>query len=142
VTAATRDRLVFLLCLVVGAALVLALTRISDVWVGKLESPWRDQVMAPYRAAALSAAYLLLLALGFVASRAAWRWPLLLFVGAFLASLSFHLRAYAGLRVFAVYAFLAAFGLFPAYLGVALRRMRQRMRAARFAAAQKKAAGF
>jgi len=120
VTAATRDRLVFLTCLCAGAGLV-------DV---------------PYPAAALGLAYALLLCVGFIASRAAWRWPLLLFGGAFLGLLALYPRGHVDLPRFVLCAVLGLVGLFPAYLGVALRRVRQRLRAARFAAAQRKAAGF
>ncbi len=135
-TTATRDRVVFVACLVAGAGAWLAVGLAS----GRREA-WDSPL---YGTVALPAAYALLALFGYVASRAAWRWPVLLFGGQALAELV-RVGARASLLPLGVAAFalLALLGLLPTYLGVALRRGRQRVRAARLAAAQqRKAAGF
>jgi hypothetical protein len=134
-TAATRDRLVFVVSLLTGAGLWIGV----GLWAGTREA-WDSP---RYGTVALPAAYALLALLGYVASRAAWRWPLLLFGGQLVAALA-RGGARGSLLPLGVAAlvFLAVLGLLPTYLGVGLRRMRQRFRAARLAAAQRRAAGF
>ena len=134
-TAVTRDRLVFAASLAAGAGL----------WLGvSLRAGLREAWDSPlYGTLALPAAYALLAAFGYVASRAAWRWPLLLFGGQLVAALARQGARGSLLPLgVAALALLAALGLLPTYLGVALRRLRQRWRAARLAAAQRRAAGF
>jgi len=95
-----------------------------------------------YGAVGLPVAYALLAVFGYVASRAAWRWPLLVFGGQLLAMLARNGAPGSLLPLgAALFAFLALLGLLPAYLGVALRRMRQRLVAARVSAARREAAG-
>ena len=129
-TAATRDRVVFVLALVAGAGTWLVVGAVA----GRREA-WDS---ALYGTAALPVSYALLGGLGYVASRAAWRWPLLVFggqLGAMLAKngIGGSLLPLGGL----VFALLALIGLLPTYLGVALRRRRQRLLAARFTAARR-----
>src|SRR5512141_2871631 len=78
-TAAARDRIVFVACLLAGAGL----------WLGMAQATGRREAWDTplYGTLALPAAYALLAGLGYVASRAAWRWPLLLFGGQLLAAL-------------------------------------------------------
>jgi hypothetical protein len=129
VTAATRDRLVFAFALCAGAVTWLAVGAFAE-----RKEAWDSSL---YGTAALPVSYALLAGLGYVASRAAWRWPLLVFGGQLAAMLARNgvggsLLPLGGL----VFALLALFGLLPTYLGVALRRRRQRLLAARFAAAR------
>ena len=133
-TAVTRDRVVFVASLGLGAAAWLGIALAT----GQRE-PWDSPL---YGTVVLPAAYALLALFGYVASRAAWRWPLLLFGGQLVTQL-LRVGPRASLLPLglAAFAFLALLGLFPTYLGVALRRSRQRVRAARMAAAQRKAAG-
>jgi hypothetical protein len=134
-TAATRDRVVFVACLLAGAALWLGVAQAS----GRREA-WDSPL---YGTLALPAAYALLALFGYLASRAAWRWPLLLFGGQLVAALAKGGAAGSLLPLgVAALAFLALLGLLPTYLGVAARRLRQRMRAARLAAAQRRMAGL
>jgi hypothetical protein len=120
-TAATRDRYLFGAAIVVGAA--------GWAWAGGREA-WDFPL---YWSLVLPLSYAFVFLFGTLGSRGAWRWPALVF-GAQLATML--LRggvgnlAPLGAILFAV---LATFGLAPAYLGVALRRWRQRRTAARFA---------
>jgi hypothetical protein len=118
VTAPARDRLLFLLALVLGASGALAYSLLG--WNGKLF--------------VLPLTMIGLVLLGYFGSRAAWRWPLLVF-GAQLAVVLARDggRNLLGLGAGMFLAF-AALGLAPTYLGVALRRAGQRRKAARFAA--------
>lgn len=131
-TAATRDRLVFASAIVLGVA--------GWAWAGGKEA-WDYPA---YWSLVLPGTYLLLFAFGTLGSRSAWRWPALVF-GAQLATL-LALRAARGegpgnlAPLGAVlFAILAGVGLAPTYLGVALRRTRQRRAQARFAAASRRA---
>jgi hypothetical protein len=133
ISAAARDRAIFAACLLVGVA--------GWAWAGGREawdSPWYGTVVLPLT-------YLALFGFGFLGSRGAWRWPALAF-GAQLATLLL-LRALRGegpgsLAPLGAVLFgvLATIGLAPAYLGVALRRWRQKRVAARFAAEARRAA--
>ena len=131
-TAATRDRLAFASAIALGVA--------GWAWAGGKEA-WDRPA---YWMFVLPATYLALFAFGTLGSRSAWRWPALVF-GAQLATL-------LGLRVArgegpgnlaplgaVLFAVLAGVGLVPTYLGVALRRSRQRRVRARFAAAARRA---
>ena len=131
-TAATRDRLVFASAIGLGVA--------GWAWAGGKEA-WDHPA---YWSLVLPVTYLLLFAFGTLGSRSAWRWPALVF-GAQLATLLV-LRAARGegpgnlAPLGAVlFALLAGLGLGPTYLGVALRRTRQRRARARFAAAARRA---
>jgi len=132
ISAAARDRLVFALALLAGAA--------GWGWAGGKEAWDRPE----YWTLVLPATGVLLFGFGYLGSRGAWRWPALAF-GAQLATMLL-LRAFRGegpgnlAPLGAVlFALLAAIGLVPTYLGVALRRWRQRRIAARFAAAARRA---
>jgi hypothetical protein len=96
---------------------------------------------APYFALGLPATAVLLALFGYLGSRAAWRWPLLVF-GAQLATLVARNGEVGSLFPLGVllFVFMAALGMGPTYLGVALRRMRQRRKAAQFAAEARRAA--
>jgi hypothetical protein len=135
VTAATRDRVGFVASLATGAVLWLG----TSVLAGRREA-WDAPL---YGAAALPAAYALLALFGYLASRAAWRWPLLLFGGELVAMLARDGAAGSLLPLGAIlFALLALLGLLPTYLGVALRRSRQRHQAARLAEAHRRTAGL
>ena len=133
ISAAARDRVIF--------AAALALGVLGWAWAGGREA-WDFPL---YGALVLPVTYLALFFFGLLGSRGAWRWPALAF-GAQLATLLL-LRAVKGqgpgnlaplgLLIFGA---LATIGLAPAYLGVALRRWRQKRRAARFAAEARRAA--
>jgi hypothetical protein len=126
--AASRDRLLFGAAIVVGAA--------GWAWAGGKEA-WD---LPPYWSVVLPLSYGSLFLFGTLGSRSAWRWPVLVF-GTQLATMllrgGFGSMAPFGVLLFAI---LATFGLVPAYLGVALRRWRQRRLAARFAAEARKKA--
>ena len=131
-TAATRDRLVF--------AAAIALGVLGWAWAGGKEA-WDHPA---YWQLVLPGTYLVLFVFGALGSRGAWRWPALVF-GAQLATL-LAVRATRGegpgnlAPLGAVlFAVLAGVGLVPTYLGVALRRTRQRRARARFAAAARRA---
>ena len=131
-TAATRDRLAFAAAIALGVA--------GWAWAGGKEA-WDHPA---YWTLVLPATYLCLFAFGTLGSRSAWRWPALVF-GAQLATL-LGLRAVRGegpgnlAPLGAVlFAILAGVGLAPTYLGVALRRTRQKRAQARFAAAARRA---
>jgi hypothetical protein len=135
VTTATRDRLVFLGALLAG---VLG-------WASTLPSGGREAWdVAFYWLIVLPLSYGLLFGLGYLGSRGAWRWPALLFGGQ-LATMILA-RALEGDGAGSVaplgavlFGLLAAVGMAPTYLGVALRRWRQRLKAARFAARLRRA---
>jgi len=130
--AAARDRVLFGCALALGA---------FGWWGVALVSGRREAWDAPeYFGWVLPVTALGLLLLGYLGSRAAWRWPLLVF-GAQLASMIARNRELGSLLALGAVLFLvlAAFGLLPTYLGVALRRARQRRKAARFAAALRRA---
>ena len=131
--AASRDRLLFAFALVAGVA-GWAWARGREAW----DAP-------AYWSLVLPLTYAALLGFGYLGSRAAWRWPALVF-GAQLATLLLTRivrgegpgnLAPLGALLFAV---LATLGLAPAYLGVALRRWRQKRLAAKFASEARKAA--
>lgn len=128
-TAQGRDRVLFLLALAIGALGWWSAAELA----GRLEA-WDAPV---YFNVILPASATGLLLLGYHGSRAAWRWPLLVF-GAQLATLVARNREVATLGVL-VFVFLAGLGLVPTYLGVALRRSQQRRKAARLAAALRRA---
>ena len=129
-TAATRDRYLFGAAIVVGAA--------GWAWAGGREA-WD---LPLYWSLVLPLSYAFVFLFGTLGSRGAWRWPALVF-GTQLATMllrgGFGSMAPLGVILFAV---LATFGLLPAYLGVALRRWRQRRTAAKFAAEARKSAFF
>jgi hypothetical protein len=127
VTAATRDRTLFVLSLAIGVAGWWGAAAVSgprEAWDGP--SYWQAVVPATYVLCAL---------FGYLGSRGAWRWPFLAF-GAQVATML--VRGGGAGNLFplglALFAVMAAIGLVPAYLGVALRRARDRSRAAAFAA--------
>ena len=126
--AASRDRYLFGASILVGA--------LGWAWAGGREA-WDSPL---YWSLVLPLTYGFVFLFGTLGSRSAWRWPPLVF-GAQLATMLLRggvgSMAPFGVLLFAV---LATFGLVPAYLGVALRRWRQRRMAARFAAEARKTA--
>ena len=124
--AATRDRYLFGAAIVVGA--------LGWAWAGGREA-WDSPL---YWSLVLPLTYALVFLFGTLGSRSAWRWPALVF-GTQLATMLLRggvgSMAPLGAILFAV---LATFGLVPAYLGVALRRWRQRRVAANFATEARK----
>ncbi len=132
-TAATRDRLLLLLALLLGVA---------GWWGGAALGDRREAWDAPgYFALVLPLTAVALALFGYLGSRAAWRWPALVF-GAQLATLVARNGEVGPLLPLGVllFLFMAGLGLVPTYLGVAVRRARQRRMAARFAAAARRAA--
>jgi len=127
-TAASRDRLLFGAALVVGAA--------GWAWAGGREA-WDSPL---YWSLVLPLTYAFVFLFGTLGSRSAWRWPALVF-GAQLGTMVLRggvgSMAPLGAMLFTI---LATFGLVPAYLGVALRRWRQRRAAAKFASEARKTA--
>jgi predicted ferric reductase len=133
-TGATRDRILFALALVTGVATWLVVGA-----AGGQREAWDSSL---YALVGLPVVYALLAVFGYVGSRAAWRWPMLVFGGQLLAMLAKDGAPGSLLPLGALLlTFLALLGLLPAYLGVALRRMRQRLVAARVSAARREAAG-
>lgn len=131
-TAQGRDRLLFLLALAMGALGWWAAAGFAgrrEAW----DTPVYLKVILPATAVGLAL-------LGYHGSRAAWRWPLLVF-GAQLATLIARSRDGRSILPLEVlgFLFLAALGHVPTYLGVALRRGHQRRMAARLAAARRRA---
>ena len=132
-TAATRDRVLLLLALAVGVA---------GWWGTAALVDRREAWDAPeYFQLALPATGALLALFGYFGSRAAWRWPLLVF-GAQLATMTARNGEVGSLFPLGalLFLFFALLGLLPTYLGVALRRARQKRQAARFAAEARRAA--
>ena len=130
--APARDRVLF------GSALALGVVG----WWGTALATGRSEAWDPaeYFGVVLPLTALGLVLLGYFGSRAAWRWPLLVF-GAQLASMVVSNPDGGALLALGMILFLvlAGLGLLPTYLGVAMRRARQRRKAARFAAALRRA---
>ena len=131
-TAATRDRLVFAAAIALGA--------LGWAWAGGKEA-WDRPT---YWSVVLPATCLALFAFGTLGSRSAWRWPALVFGAQLVTMLGFSAARGEGPGNLAplgavLFAMLAGVGLAPTYLGVALRRTRQRRAQARFAAAARRA---
>lgn len=100
--------------------------------------------LAVYYFAVIPLTLALLPFFGYLASRGAWRWPALVFGAQLATMIALRTLPIGGLRgieplALALFALFAGLGLGPTYLGVALRRARQRRRAARFAAAARRA---
>ena len=133
-TAAARDRALFLAALAVGAG----------TWFGvALGSGQREAWDAPvFTTVGLPVAYAACLGLGFIGSRQAWRWPVLVF-GALAASAVLGSRG--GLTLWPLTLLLiglmVAVGLIPTYIGVGLRRL-VGVRRARRAAAEARLKAF
>jgi len=130
-SAATRDRLIFALAIASGIA--------GWAWAGGKEA-WDH---AEYWSLVLPLTSLLLFAFGTFGSRGAWRWPALVFGAQLATMLAFSLTRGDGPGNLAplgavLFAILGGVGLVPTYLGVALRRIRQRRTQARFAAAARR----
>ena len=108
-------------------------------WAGGKEA-WDRSA---YWSVVLPVTSLLLFAFGTLGSRSAWRWPALVFGAQLTTMLAFSVArgegpgnlAPLGAVLFAIF---AGVGLAPTYLGVALRRTRQRRTQARFAAAARR----
>ena len=131
-TAATRDRVLLLLALAVGVA---------GWWGTAVMVDRREAWDAPeYFQFALPVTGVLLALFGYLGSRDAWRWPLLVF-GAQLATMTARNGEVGSLFPLGalLFLFLAGLGLLPTYLGVAVRRTRQKRQAARFAAEARRA---
>lgn len=126
-TAATRDRVLFALAILVGAG----------AWFGVVVLGGRREAWdAPeFTALGLPLAYGACLVLGFFGSRQAWRWPALVF-GALAASAV--LGGGGDLTLWPLTLLLlglmAAIGLIPTYVGVGLRRVSAARNARRAAA--------
>ena len=132
-TAATRDRVLLLAALVLGVA---------GWWGAAVLADRREAWDAPeYFQFALPVTGVLLALFGYLGSRDAWRWPLLVF-GAQLATMTARNGEVGSLFPLGalLFLFFALLGLLPTYLGVALRRTRQKRQAARFAAEARRAA--
>jgi len=131
-TAATRDRVLLLAALALGVA---------GWWGAAVLADRREAWDAPeYFQLALPATGVLLALFGYLGSRDAWRWPLLVF-GAQLATMTARNGEVGSLFPLGalLFLFLAGLGLLPTYLGVAVRRTRQKRQAARFAAEARRA---
>ncbi len=125
--AATRDRVLFGLAILVGAGAWFGVV----LWSGRQEA-WD----APeFTTLGLPLVYGACLVLGFFGSRQAWRWPVLVF-GALSASAV--LGSERGFTLWPLtllfIALMAAVGLIPTYVGVGLRRVFAARRARRAAA--------
>jgi hypothetical protein len=132
-TAATRDRVLLLAAIALGVAGwwgTAALVDRREAW----DAPEYFQIALPLTG-------ILLALFGYLGSRAAWRWPLLVF-GAQLATMTARNGEVGSLFPLGalLFLFFAGLGLLPTYLGVALRRARQKRQAARFAADARRAA--
>jgi hypothetical protein len=132
VTTGTRDRLIFFAAIAAGV-------------VGWACASGREAWdLAQYWTVLLPASFALLLLFGYLGSRGAWRWPALLFGGQLAAMIVARGLKGGGPGSLAplgalLFALLAGVGMAPTYLGVALRRGRQRRKAARFAARLRRA---
>ena len=125
--AASRDRVLFALAILVGAA----------AWFGvslfdARREAWDSPLFWSY---ALPFAYAACLLLGYYGSRQAWRWPALV-LGALFACAA--VSAGGGFSLWpltlALLGLMAAVGLLPTYVGVGLRRLVDARRARRAAA--------
>ena len=126
VTAPARDRALLVLALAFG---------MIGWWGTSMLSDRREAWDAPlYGQLTLPLTCLVLGLFGYFGSRAAWRWPLLVF-GAQLATMIARNGGVGTLLPlgFVLFLVLAIVGLLPTYLGVGLRRARQRRLAARVA---------
>jgi len=127
VTAATRDRVLFVVAIAVGAATWFGISW----WTGRREA-WDAPL---FTSLGLPATYGSCLLLGFFGSRQAWRWPALVF-GAMSASAV--VSSERGLTLWPLtllfIALMVAVGLIPTYVGVGLRRVFDARRARRAAA--------
>jgi hypothetical protein len=132
VTTAARDRAVFLAAIAAGI-------------LGWSSAGGREAWDLPtYGTTVLPLSCLLLLLFGYYGSRGAWRWPVLLFGGQLAAMVAWRALRGEGAGSLAplgavLFGLLAGLGMAPTYLGVALRRARQRRKAARFAARLRRA---
>ena len=125
--AASRDRVLFVLALFVGASAWFGVSLFDarrEAWDSPLFWSW-----------ALPAAYGACLALGYFGSRDAWRWPALV-LGTLFACAA--VSAGGGLSLWpltlGLLGLMAAVGLLPTYIGVGLRRLSDARRARRAAA--------
>jgi hypothetical protein len=119
VTAAARDRVLLMVALVLG---------VLGWWGTSVVSGRREAWDAPlYAQLALPVTFVALALLGYFGSRAAWRWPLLVF-GAQLATMVARNGEVGTLLPLGMGLFfiLAVLGMLPTYLGASLRRARQR----------------
>ena len=125
--AASRDRVLFVVALAVGAG-----TWFGVTWATGRREAWDAPL---FTSLGLPATYGACLVLGFFGSRQAWRWPLLVF-GALSASAV--LGSGGALTLWPLTLLLlglmAGAGLIPTYVGVGLRRVFDARRARRAAA--------
>ena len=122
-TAAARDRVLLGLALVLGGI---------GWWGASALSGRREAWDAPiYAQLTLPVTFVALGLFGYYGSRAAWRWPLLVF-GAQLAIMVARNREAGSMLPLGIGLFLvlALLGMLPTYLGAGLRRARQRRRGA------------
>jgi len=125
--AASRDRVLFALALLVGAG-----TWFGVAWASGRREAWDAPL---FTSVGLPVAYGACLGFGFFGSRQAWRWPALVF-GALSASAV--LGSGGGLTLWPLTLLLlglmAGAGLIPTFVGVGLRRLFDARRARRAAA--------
>ena len=128
--AASRDRVLFALAILVGAA----------AWFGTAAAGGRREAWdSPlFWSFALPAAYGACLVLGFFGSRQAWRWPGLVLGSLFACAV---VSSGGSMTLWpltlALIGLMAAVGLVPTYVGVGLRRLFDARRARRAAADQR-----
>ena len=125
--AASRDRVLFALAILVGAFAWFGIAMLD----GRREA-WDSPLFWSF---ALPAAYAACLVLGFFGSRQAWRWPAHV-LGALFACAAVSAGGALSLwpLTLGLIALMAAVGLLPTYVGVGLRRLFDARRARRAAA--------